>query len=428
VKLKSLFSVILVTSSIASISSLGTCHPSFASNSHKLVRPEPAIKALIVSELISAKEYLARGNTKYKSQDYRGAIADYTEAILLNGAFTAAYNNRGNAKEKLQDYPGAIADYDLAIGLERQYTLAYYNRGNAKAKLQDYPGAISDYNQAVLLDPKYIKAYNNRGSTKQELKDYQGAITDYTQAISLDLKYINAYYGRGNTKYKAKDYQGAITDYEQVIALNPNYLNVADNLRKAKNTADRANVPTPNPSSPTPQKTAQYYEQQGAAKFKVKDYQGAMIEFDRAIEIDPQSASSYEGRGTAKYLLKQSKAALPDLERAADLFSQQNNDNRYQGVMSGIRQIKSEQSAQMGADKYIRGDHQGAIADCDRAIDINPKNADAYEIRGAAKYALKQRENAIRDLERAADLYRQLNNDQKYKEMVSLIGQFKAAR
>jgi tetratricopeptide (TPR) repeat protein len=291
VKLKSLFSVISVTSSIASVSSLGICHPSFASNSHKLVRSEPA-EALIISELISAKEYLDRGNAKYKSQDY----------------------------------------------------------------------------------------------------------------------------------------QGAITGYEHVIALNPNYLNVADNLRKAKNTADRANAPTPNLSSSTPQKTAQYYEQQGVAKFKLKDYQGAIREFDRAIEIDPQSASAYEGRGTAKYLLNQSKAALPDLERAADLFRQQNNESRYQEVMSGVRQIKSEKYAQMGADKYSTGDHQGAIADCDRAIDINPKNASAYEIRGAAKYALKQRENAIRDLERAADLYHQLNNDQKYKEMVSLIGQFKAAR
>ncbi len=51
--------------------------------------------------------------------------------------------------------------------------------------------------------------------------------------------------------------------------------------------------------------------------------------------------------------------------------------------------------------KYEKGDLEGAIADLDRAIAINPKYGDAYTWRGAAKGARGDVEGAIADFERA---------------------------
>ena len=76
----------------------------------------------------TAEDYYNRGNAKGNSQDYKGAIADYTKAIELNPNFAAAYNNRGNAKSDLQDYLGAIADCTKAIELNPNYAYAYNNR------------------------------------------------------------------------------------------------------------------------------------------------------------------------------------------------------------------------------------------------------------------------------------------------------------
>ena len=72
----------------------------------------------------------------------------------------------------------------------------------------------------------------------------------------------------------------------------------------------------------------------GNAKYRLRDYQGAIADYTKAIQIDPQDAFSYVNRGNAK---------------------------------KGL------------------GDHQGAIADYSKAIEINPQDAFAYKNRGIAK-------------------------------------------
>ncbi len=80
-----------------------------------------------------------------------------------------AYNNRGLAKAKLSDYKGAIADYDQALQIDPQFAGACNNRGIAKAELSDYKGAIADFEQTLQIDPQLAMAYNNRGRAKAML-------------------------------------------------------------------------------------------------------------------------------------------------------------------------------------------------------------------------------------------------------------------
>ena len=44
-------------------------------------------------------------------QDYKGAIVDLNKSIELNSNDWFYYNQRGNAKYSSEDYVGAIADY-----------------------------------------------------------------------------------------------------------------------------------------------------------------------------------------------------------------------------------------------------------------------------------------------------------------------------
>ena len=56
-----------------------------------------------------------------------------------------------------------------------------------------------------------------------------------------------------------------------------------------------------------------------------------------------------------------------------------------------------------GIAKRRSGDHQGAIADFTKAIEINPQNADAYTNRGNARQLANDLEGACRDWRKAAD-------------------------
>ena len=83
------------------------------------------------------------------------------------------------------------------------------------------------------------------------------------------------------------------------------------------------------------------------------DYQGAIADCNKAIELDPKYTKAYGNRGIAKYEL---------------------------------------------------GDNQGAIADYNKAIELDPKNAKAYHNRGWAKGELGDNQGACLDWSKAGEL------------------------
>jgi tetratricopeptide (TPR) repeat protein len=153
----------------------------------------------------AAEDFLMKGTGKYLQQDYKGAIADYDQAIKLKPDYADAYNNRGVARRDLGDNKGAIADYDQAIKLKPDYAFAYSNRGIARRALGDNKGAIADYDQAIKLKPDYAFAYNNRGNARRALGDNKGAIADYQKAADL-------YKQQGKTK----DYEDALNQIKRL--------------------------------------------------------------------------------------------------------------------------------------------------------------------------------------------------------------------
>lgn len=61
--------------------------------------------------------YIKRGNARYESKDYQGAIADYTQIIRLEPKNPIGYANRGLVRESLGDKQSAIADWQVALKL-----------------------------------------------------------------------------------------------------------------------------------------------------------------------------------------------------------------------------------------------------------------------------------------------------------------------
>ena len=68
----------------------------------------------------SALGYFYRGYAKTESEDYQGAISDYTKAIQLDRNYEGAYNNRGISKELIDDMDGACSDWRQASRLGDQ--------------------------------------------------------------------------------------------------------------------------------------------------------------------------------------------------------------------------------------------------------------------------------------------------------------------
>jgi Tetratricopeptide repeat len=109
-----------------------------------------------------------------------------------------------------------------------------------------------------------------------------------------------------------------------------------------------------------PNDNAQAYFEQARLKEQKKDYQGALVDLNRAIQLNPNNADYYSYRS----FIKRSKK-----------------------------------------------DYQGALADFNRAIQISPNNPYFVADRGHMRLAcLKDRAGAIKDWQQAGKLFRQQGN------------------
>ena len=68
-----------------------------------------------------------------------------------------------------------------------------------------------------------------------------------------------------------------------------------------------------------------------------------------------------------------------------------------------------------GVDKSRKGDFKEALKDFDRALQIDPNNADAYGNRCVARHKLGDKQGAIEDCQKASALY-QLQENTKYHQ------------
>ncbi len=347
------------------------------------VRPEQQIAALSPSTQLNATDYFVSGYDKNEKGDFRGALADYNQAIALNPKNSIAYNNRGFLKsQKLNDVQGALSDYNQAIALNPKNSVAYNNRGLLKSqKLNDVQGALSDYNQAIALDPKDSNAYSNRGLLKKnKLNDVQGALSDYNQAIALNPRYSVAYNNRGVLKsQKLNDVQGALSDYNQAIALNP--------------------------------KDSNAYYNRGVLKYQnLNDVQGALSDYNQAIEINPQVTHNYYNRGDLFYFVGNIAAAIKDFRRVVVI-----DPNGSNGLIAkGIIQTQE-------------GSYSIAIINFNQVVQFAPNEGDPYKYRGIAYQKQGNRTAAIADWHKAAQAYKNANYSKDYKMVRDWLQQLGAS-
>ena len=108
-----------------------------------------------------------------------------TEAI----AAAEQLSKQSQAKAEILDYRGAIADINQAIILNPNEADHYYQRGLILGKLSDRQGAVRDFDDAILRDPNHARAYLQRAGmsfnlgSRFQIVDSRGFIYRFNRLV-----------------------------------------------------------------------------------------------------------------------------------------------------------------------------------------------------------------------------------------------------
>lgn len=216
----------------------------------------------------------------------------------------------GNAKFQQQKYMDAIADYKRAIAVDKNFAKAYHNLGNVQYLLQDYTNAFRNFDKAIALAPKEPELYQTRGAAYIAIQKYKEAQQDLEKSIALNPKNPLAFFHLGELYWNLKNEAEACKSWEKSHALG--YTEAKAQLQK------NCNHPI-EPSTNVPSTDLEKLLKSGEHKLEIRDYNGAVRDFNKVLELDVKNAKALFGRGSAEFAQGNHALACEDWHKALAL-------------------------------------------------------------------------------------------------------------
>tara|TARA_Y100001936_G_C16087905_1_gene683255 strand:- start:1132 stop:2535 length:1404 start_codon:yes stop_codon:yes gene_type:complete len=200
---------------------------------------------------------------RFEQKQYEVSIELFNNVIEINPNHLSSFLCRGLANMHTSKYEAAENDFSKVIELDNNNFEGYYHRGYVRGFfLDNFLGALLDYDKAIDNDENHIQSRYERAELYQKNHNYPHAIKDYDELVSIDTDNLDkVFYRRGICNFEFTDYDKSISDYTKSleISLDPNVL-----LARAKSYS------------------------------KVKNYQSALEDFNKSIDIEPSVESYYE--------------------------------------------------------------------------------------------------------------------------------------
>ena len=227
------------------------------------------------------------GNTLQKLNRVDDALAAYDHAIAVRPDYVEAHNNRGIALYDNGRFEDALADFDRALALKGDHASAHYNRANVLHRLGRLEDALAAFDAAIAANPNYAEAYNNRGTLLHTLGRTDDSLASYQQAASLKPQDPTLLYNLGTGLHSVGRIEDALASYDGSLARNG-----------------------ANPD---------VWRARGNALHDLRRFAEALASYDTAISIDPAAAENFNTRGNTLKSINRFEDALGSYDRAIAL-------------------------------------------------------------------------------------------------------------
>jgi len=144
------------------------------------------------------------------------------------------------------------------------------------------------------------KNYGNLAYAYELLGNYQGAIENYSKAIEIRPNLGYVFHGRGWVNMEIGNFEEALDDYE--------------NAKKFFSKGELRDM------------GADFWNNFGVIKDNLKDYKGALNEYNKAIKINPNDSLYYANRANVRFELGDEEGACSDYKKSSKLGDEGNTE------------------------------------------------------------------------------------------------------
>jgi tetratricopeptide (TPR) repeat protein len=303
-------------------------------------------------QLKASRDAYNAGLLLLENENYIDAIGYFTNAILIDSVFVAAYLSRAKCYQGSNDEL-AIVDYRTVFSLDSTnlkplYSVAAlqlksekvlaaetyqiiisFNKTEYKAYSQlgviaflakEYQEAEQLFTQSLAIN-KNAYAFNDRGSCYRKLEQFDVAIQDYLSAIALNNNLAFVYNNLASVYTKQDETTKALSYYDLAISKDVNYALAYNNkasLLLENKEYDKANLAIEK-ALISNSEYAPAYNNKGVIYHQFKKYNDAIAEFDKAIRLDINYAKAYLNRGISKQMVRDEDGACSDWNKAKEL-------------------------------------------------------------------------------------------------------------
>ncbi len=268
-----------------------------------------------------------------------------------------------------------------------------YFQGIKSLSQGQFEEAVGRLSKCLEQNSKFGEAYINRGLAYALQGRYEQAISDCNKFIEIDPKDHEAYYNRGVTYAQKGQYDLALTDFNQALKLRP--------------------------------QDAQTHYFRGFVNYKKGWMDKAKADFQTALKVDPDYVKNAQFRGTGELKtygeILQGKRPAPDpgseemavkkedvihKKQALALARKGQYDEAITEFAKALEANPRDAEAynSQGSTYTLKGQYDQALADFNKALELNPKYAKAYYNRALAYYYKGRYDEAIADLTKATEL------------------------
>lgn len=284
---------------------------------YKQNRFEDSKVALVESVKLDAtmpEAHVALGEALAKLDRRAEAVAEYKEAARLKPNLIDAWFNLGAAYYEDGKYEDAVTAYREAARLNNRSGETYANLADAYRQLKRYGEANGAYSIAATYIKDDAELYSNWGFCLGKVNKWDNAVTALNQAIALSADHIDytnlgwAYYNSAQNDLKAKlkneaqaKLQSAKTALLKAVGMKPDFapanLNLGITLNDLGEYQTAIQVLK---SANTARKNWLFaINELGIAYRKMNDFNNAVAQFEKAVELNPKYAIGFFNLGEA---------------------------------------------------------------------------------------------------------------------------------